>query len=526
MNRLRVHLPDRIVELLTPAGSSITLAELLRQHAIPLNTRCGGRGLCEGCLVRTDHTDDQLHPACQRPANAFDQVHIPQRSLARFAPQVLSSFSIQIPFGQNPLTSARYGAAVDIGTTTIALLLIDLTDGRILSTQSAFNEQIHLGEDVLTRITYCAGEPARIDALRQAVLQQTVVPLLKRAMDQTGIDRSDIGAMTFAGNTTMLHLLVGEDPTSIGTAPFHATFLEHRIESFSQLLGPDWKGEAHLLPGASAYVGADIVAGVCVNGMSYHPGNQLLVDVGTNGEIVLAIDGQLLGCATAAGPAFEGAGLTCGMRAGSGAIARIGVIDHRPSVEIIGCTDPRDAIGICGSAYVDLLSIAHHAGWINSNGRLNAESPCVARQNGRLVLQLVPSARQGPIVITDQDIAKLLTAKAAIAAGIVTLLRRVHLEARDIQTLFLAGGFGAHLNVGHAITCGMFPGFKVDQVQVVGNTSLAGAMACLLDRTLIDHFGDVARRITPVELNLDPEFEDEFISRLSLPTDMPSDSIE
>jgi uncharacterized 2Fe-2S/4Fe-4S cluster protein (DUF4445 family) len=510
---LRVQLPERLVEL--PISHEHTLAEHLREHSVPLNTRCGGRGLCDGCQVRLGSPDGDVVQACQHRADVHDEIHVPQRSLARFVPQVESRFSIKIPFGSNPLATSRLGCAIDIGTTTVALLLIDLTTGKVLSTQSAFNEQIHLGEDVLTRISYCAGGPTTVRTLRDAIVVRTIRPLIRRALEEADAAASDLGVVTFSGNTTMLHLLLGIDPTSIGVAPFKPTFLAHRVERLRDLLGDAFQGDAHLLPGAAAYVGADVVAGVVVSGMSYSADTCLLVDVGTNGEIVLIHQGQFIGTATAAGPAFEGAGLSSGMRAGSGAICRIRSIDGRPAFDTIGHVSPRDVIGICGSAYVDLLCVGRSSGWINASGRLNRLHPSVVERDGERLLHLVTS-KHGTVGVSERDIAKLLTAKSAIGAGITVLLRRFGLTADHMKRLYLAGGFGAHLDVSHAIACGMLPDFQTDQVEVVGNTSLAGAMAALLDRELLPHFCQVAKSIRPIELNQEPEFEDQFMMGLTL----------
>jgi uncharacterized 2Fe-2S/4Fe-4S cluster protein (DUF4445 family) len=498
----------RTRELAVPAGRAVGLAELLRAHGLPLNTRCGGRGLCDACVV---NLGGRRARGCEVVVVGGECVEIPMRSLAGFAPQVESRFVLSIPLGRDPLVSSRWGAAVDIGTTTVAVLLFDLHAGVCVSTQSAFNEQIHLGEDVLTRIMYATG--GGLGELRAAVAR-TVAALLEAACVEAGITGADLAAVTFAGNTTMLHLLIGVDPTSMGVAPFTPVFLEHRVMPLAEVLGEGFAGEAHLLPGASAYVGADIMAGVVTCGMQYEAGTSLLVDVGTNGEIVLHHGGVLLGCATAAGPAFEGAGLTSGMRAGTGAISDVGVdpATNRPVVTLIGTDSPKDAVGVCGSGYIDLLAVGRRAGWLSETGRF-LDSPAVSADKQ---LQLTTGGKHGAITVSEHDVSRLLTAKAAIAAGIETLLKHHSLSAADVSTLFLAGGFGAHLNVSNAIACGLLPGFRAEQVRVVGNTSLGGAMAVLLDKSLLAETRKVATLVRPVELNADPDFEDAFILHLSL----------
>jgi uncharacterized 2Fe-2S/4Fe-4S cluster protein (DUF4445 family) len=268
---------------------------------------------------------------------------------------------------------------------------------------------------------------------------------------------------------------------------------------------------AHLLPGAASYVGADVTAGALATGLVYDNGPSLLVDVGTNGEIVLKQGARLWACATAAGPAFEGAGLTHGVRATDGAIAHVwldsGVIRHEP----IGTAPP---IGLCGTAYVDVLAQGRRAGLLNERGRFTvafAERTISWKNCGR-ALKIVRD-----IVVTEADIAALLQAKAAIAAGILTLLERAGLTAADIKTVYLAGGFGMHLIREHAIGCGLLPGFVPQQIEVVGNSSLAGAYLALVDCGALDEMARVASQMEVVELNLDERFEERFVEQLKLP---------
>ncbi len=415
----------------------------------------------------------------------------------RHRPQAVIDFRINIPQAHDPLVCDGLGVALDIGTTTVAALLVDLATGKTIGRAADFNRQMHFGDDVLTRINSCASDRAMVGRLQAAVVQETIVPLL-----------AELGAMErlkciiVAGNTTMLHLLAGVDPTPMGTVPFTPVFLEHRVIQLPELGVVD----VHLLPGMSAYVGADLCAGALASGLAYDDGPSLLVDVGTNGEIILKHDGRLHGCATAAGPAFEGTGLTSGMRASPGAIERIR-LDREPFAVHVKTIGRKAAIGVCGSGYIDLLAEGRRIGLLNERGRFRSPSAMV---NGRLRL-----ARE--VFVTEADIAHLLQAKAAIAAGILTLLERVGLEPASIKTLYLAGGFGMHLNVPNTIACGMLPGFRHDQVQVIGNSSLAGAYLALLDGGIVDELGRFAGQLTVVELNLDPDFETRYIDQLSLP---------
>jgi uncharacterized 2Fe-2S/4Fe-4S cluster protein (DUF4445 family) len=275
----------------------------------------------------------------------------------------------------------------------------------------------------------------------------------------------------------------------------------------------------HLLPGAAAYVGADVIAGVLATGMAYQAATCLLVDMGTNGEIVLKHGDHILGCATAAGPAFEGAGLTCGVRAGDGAIShvRLGGRSDMPEIEVIGGGTP---IGLCGTAYVDFVAQARMTGLISSIGRFSDDQlghPLLQERKHGRAFTVAYGSDEEPLVVSEADIASLLQAKAAIAAGITSLLGRVGIESGDIKTLYLAGGFGFHMDVENVIRCGVLPGFRANQIQLVGNTSLAGAYLALMDSSVLAEIKRIASGLETVELNLDPSFQSRYIDQLSVP---------
>ena len=609
---LEVESPKGSRTIAVPAAQRVKrLTEILRREHLPLNTRCGQRGLCDGCVVEliagslihaaTGRTVTagaaplSVHGCEHRLADAAGaRIRVPPRSLLAYEPQVVSEFRANVPRAHDPLwqqieiadgvvsagqlcslvaerqkrrrpvrldarvaeaagwmgrpqlhvtteyrddhwlitgvgdktQAAPLGVAIDIGTTTVALLLVDLTDGRILARSADFNAQIHFGEDVVTRMNLCANDPAMVGQLQDAVVGQTIQPLLTRALVTAKASAEQLRCLTVAGNTTMLHLVGGVNPSSMGTVPFRPVFLEHRVTPASAirlaLRGADGEhATLHLLPGAAAYIGADLTAGIFASGLIYDEGPSLLVDVGTNGEIILKHGDRLLGCATAAGPAFEGSGLANGIRAGDGAISHIG-LDSTPlavRTEVIGSAAP---IGICGSAYVDFLAEARRVGLISRTGRFDrevvskADAPFVQNKYG-IALRVARGQGGGDIILSELDIARLLQAKAAVGAGLLTLLRRAGLQPRDIKRVYLAGGFGMHIHVPNAIDCGLLPGFVPEQVQVVGNTSLAGAYLALLDSGVLEALARICKRLEVIELNLEPSFEDCFIDQLALP---------
>lgn len=540
--RLQLDLPDGRRDIPVAAGDiARPLAELLAHRGHPLNMRCGGRGLCGGCEVglstgtlRRTTDGGEVTPAtegrlrsCQLrlSGEGAATVTVPARSLLQHVPAIVSDFKINVSWAKDPLQpAARFGAAVDMGTTTVALLLVDLATGEVRAVASAFNAQIRFGEDVITRIQRCHHDPAAVRQLQHAVAVETIQPLLVEAGLKAGIELREVGVMSVAGNTTMQHLLAGVDPSPLGVHPFQPVFLEHRTYTPAELgfAFGDRATKVHLLPGPAAYVGADLAAGLVTTGMLYDEGPALLVDVGTNGEIIAQVGDRLVGCATAAGPAFEGGGLTSGSRGVKRAIERI-TLQRDPFVAecgvIGGGTRP---IGICGSAYVDFLWEGRRCGLVQGNGRLDDDF--VARAGARVQvddygrkLQLHASGASGPVWISEVDIARLLQAKAAIAAGITTLLGLLGTTAAEIKTVYLAGGFGLHLSLEHAIGCGLLPGFTPAQIQVVGNTSLGGAFLALNDRSFLAEMETVCARMESIELNLQPGFEDAYIDNLMLP---------
>lgn len=537
---LHLETPDGSLGIgLTAKDFGVPLTEVLARRGHPLNTRCGGRGLCKGCEVSvlkgtlrqtSDGCEisagDRLRSCQMQLVEGCDvAVSIPARSLLKHEPSVVAEFKINVPWARNPIDpTARYGAAVDIGTTTVALMVVDLETGEVQGEATDFNAQVRYGEDVLTRIEICHENPSGVKELQHAVTAETIQPLLAKACEKAGIEIKDVGVMTVAANTTMQHVLAGVDPTPLGVYPFTPVFLEHRAYAPNEI-GLSFGGDAakvHLLPGPAAYVGADLAAGLVATGMLYDEGPVLIVDVGTNGEIIAKVGDRLVGCATAAGPAFEGAGLTNGTRGVKGAIERIAIQGDPFEVKLGVIGDGPRPIGICGSAYIDFLWEGRRSGILQENGRFTKEfgarddSQIEVDEYGRK-LKLHDRGASGPVWISEVDVAKLLQAKAAIAAGICTLLDLLGVAASEVKTLYLAGGFGMHLSLEHAVGCGLLPGFTPAQIQVVGNTSMGGAFLALNDRSFLKEMETACAWMESIELNLQPDFEDTYIDHLMLP---------
>lgn len=529
---------------LAVAAAERSLADVLAANGLPLNTRCGQRGLCRGCEVELRDGAADVEgktiaapatiKACRARLESDAAIFIPARSRIEHQPQVSETFEIGVPYAHQPLFGCVPGRrdtafAVDIGTTTVVVLLVDLTTGEVLSRAGAFNEQIRFGDNVVTRIE-AARHPETLVAMQRVMVMDTIQPLLAKACERAGRSPERLAGGAIAGNTTMLHLLVAEDPTPLGIAPFTPRFIAGRKVSAGdvglELPGLDAALPLQLLPGIAAYIGADITAGVFASGMVFDERPGLLVDIGTNGEIVLQAAGKLFGCATAAGPAFEGCGLRCGTRAREGAVSDLNLrlAPFALETEVIGKLPLARANGICGSAYIDFLAVARNQGILTPAGRFTpgvweSQIPEAHKwtADGERALRIAAGDGAGALRVSEVDVALLLQAKAAIGAGIEVLLETAGIRAADIGTVYLAGGFGMHLNVAHAITIGLLPGFREEQVRVVGNTSLAGALLALVDRTTLEEMEALREQVRVIELNLADGFEDRYIEHLLLP---------
>ena len=515
------------------------VSELLASHGHPLNTRCGQRGLCKGCEVELQEGEflvdgesvsapATVH-ACRAKLSGSATVHVPLRSRIEHRPQVGETFDISVPYSHDPPFPAIAGKqdcgfAVDIGTTTVVVMIVDLITGEVLARAGDFNAQIRFGDNVLTRIEIGA-VPEELTAMQRAVVMETIAPLMQKACERADRSPDRIAGGTISGNTTMFHLLTGEDPSSLGVAPFTPRFIKGKLIRASDigLEVPELNVETpiQLLPGIAAYIGSDITAGVFASGMVFDTKPSLLVDIGTNGEVVLQSAGKLTACATAAGPAFEGSGLRCGTRAREGAVSDLNIQMNPFSAGAvtIGETPPARASGICGSAYVDFLATAKSSGLLGPTGRFISDAwndlpqkNRASEEEGRALLLNKANLR-----VSEVDIALLLQAKAAIGAGIEILMQTAGISADEIGTVYLAGGFGMHLNIGNAIAIGLLPGFREHQIQVVGNTALAGSLLALLDQSVMSEMEDLRQQTEIIELNLVEDFEDCYIDHLCLP---------
>ncbi|OGW27896.1 MAG: hypothetical protein A2X59_09650 [Nitrospirae bacterium GWC2_42_7] len=411
--------------------------------------------------------------------------------------------------------TSRYGIAVDIGTTTIVVYLIDLSDGKLVDVGSTYNSQIRYGDDVITRIVH-ATEDGGLEELRETV-SDDINNITDTIIEKHGINKEHIECAVISGNTTMSHIFWGLNPGHIREEPYIPT-----VNSF-----PLWKaGTARLhinnqapvytLPCVASYVGGDIVSGVLASKMHRNHETALFMDIGTNGEIAIGNDEWLMTAACSAGPCFEGSGIKHGMRATKGAIEAVKIAPDtfEPSISVIGNTVP---IGICGSGMIDAISEMFISGVIDRKGKFVREIKTGRIREGDEGAEFVLHEGIKDIILTEVDIENIMRAKAAIYAGISSLMKEIGFTLDNIERVYIAGGFGNYLNVDRAVIIGMLPDIPKEKFRFLGNTSVAGAYLCLLSKKLRKEAEDIALKMTYMELSVSRNFMDEYMSALFLP---------
>lgn len=414
----------------------------------------------------------------------------------------------------------KYGIAVDIGTTTVVVYLISLTDGRLVDVGLTYNSQMRHGDDVITRIVY-ATEGGGLSDLRNAVVSD-INDILSPLVERHKISRGDIESVVIAGNTTMSQIFWGLDPGPIREEPYIPA-----VNFF-----PQWKARAAKLnvnpqapvftvPCVASYVGGDITAGILASKMHRNPEIALFMDIGTNGEIAIGNNEWLMTAACSAGPCFEGSGIRHGMRATEGAIEAIKIDPetYEPEIRVIGDLKP---VGICGSGMIDAISEMFLTGLIDQKGKLVRDIKTDRIREGEDGAEFVFYRDADKVIaLTEVDIENILRAKAAVYAGVSVLLKEVGFELDAIERVYIAGGFGNYLNIERAIILGMLPDLTRNKFSFLGNTSIAGAYLCLLSEPLRKEADEIASKMTYMELSVSRNFMDEYMSALFLPhTDM------
>ena len=541
--RIRV---DR--DLITATRGS-SLMEAMVSAGLLLRSDCGGKGRCGKCVVRTTPIVPEAQSAAEglelrslgeeRLSQGFRlaccvrvlgdvAVEIPSESLLtpevvqKGLPVLLSRLDTLPPVSPDQRTSG-YGIAVDLGTTTIAVYLCDLSAPSILGSTSARNPQAIFGDDVISRIS-----AVRTDSATLPRLQTMAVSAIDWAASAlcrgSHIDPAAVGEMVAVGNSTMIHLLLGEDPSSIGVFPYAPAFYEGRLLAAGRV-GLNFNPAARLrtLPLISGYLGADIVGAAIAADLSHSPAGTLLVDVGTNGEIICLSERGLAATSCATGPALEGAAIRHGMQATSGAVDSVrfrrdtGCLDY--TVIARDPAHPQPPAGICGSGVIATVAELLRADILNKSGSFNADcgSPCLRPgENGVLEFEIVPAGTKDnrrSITLTQADVRAVQLAKGALRTGIDLLCRENGLPRP--HKILLAGAFGSFINRRDALRLGMFPEMDEEEIEVVGNAAGAGAVLALLQEERFTQAREIAQATRVLDLAAHPDFQNTFISSLS-----------
>lgn len=486
MAKLTIHRGQQTSFLeFTPPES---LSVLLNRHNAALAQPCG-RGVCGKCAVTLTGSVSQPNTAeirlgtrlsCQAFITGDAEVTLPtMMPITQIACGQAAKLKANSPM------KGPYGVAVDIGTTTIALLLYDLLTGHCVGSSSMLNPQTQIAADVIGRMDAALkGRGAEL----QTHVHNALTTLLASACSQAGVSPAQVESLVITGNTTMLYLLTGRSPLSLSRAPFAADYL---FGSESAVLNRN----AYLPHCLHAFVGADTSCAILASGMTQQMKTSLLCDVGTNGELALWHQGRLYIASTAAGPAFEGAGISYGCSSIPGAIDRVDAIDGELICHTI---NDMPAVGVCGSGLVDAIAAMLDTGTLDETGYLEDEI-CTL---------------QDDVALTQGDIRAVQLAKSAIFAGIMTILSAAGCTADDIDTFYLAGGFGSHLNIRSAVRIGLIPSALADRVEVIGNAALDGASMLLLDTTRRAQISTLQKNAQHIRLDGNAEFADLYIEAM------------
>jgi uncharacterized 2Fe-2S/4Fe-4S cluster protein (DUF4445 family) len=431
-----------------------------------------------------------------------------------------------IDFEEGDTSRKCYGAAFDIGTTTVVGSLMDLTNGKEVAIASSVNPQVSFGDDVVSRIGHASSGPEGLEDLRAAIIE-CVSMMLCDLSAQSGVGLEHVYEISFAGNTTMQHLLCGLDVAQLGVSPFVPPCGRGlRLDASEMGLGLHPQAAAYVFPVIGGFVGGDTVAGILATRLPEKEGPALMVDIGTNGEIVLLVDGKLTAASTAAGPAFEGARIQCGMRGATGAIEKV-VIDNDVACEVIGDVAP---IGICGSGLIDIVAELLDAKIVSPEGRMlppeelpEALSPKLRQrvrvdESGQVRFHLSGGDGRTEVFLTQRDVRELQLSSGAIRAGITILLKHAGLRPCDLKVIYVAGGFGSYIRREHAQRIGLLPPeVPAERIHYVGNTSLSGARWALLSTKARARAEELARVTTHVELSQDMDFQMQFAECMIFP---------
>jgi uncharacterized 2Fe-2S/4Fe-4S cluster protein (DUF4445 family) len=544
-------------KIVVPIGS--TILDAAREGGVWLEGPCGGQGTCGKCRVRV--VGDPPEPlaeesmvlpsqdikrgyrlACRVRVTRDLVVEVPEDS-TRYQHLILvtglemytkpkpgiklerieekNKILTRILFGNDEVGKLEgspgdmLGLALDLGTTTIVAHLVDLFTGQTISSSTCLNPQVVHGDDVISRIKFSQDGKGNSKKLQQEVVD-AVNGLIKKACENAPRSSRDIYEIVFAGNTCMHHLFFGLDASGLGRAPYspsHTGSLSKKTKALG--LKTSKYGRIYSLPVIAGYLGADALAVALATGLDRCKGNALAVDIGTNGEILLCKDGHIYGCSAPAGPAFEGAQISCGMRATHGAITWLKIKNNKVETSVIGGGKPR---GLAGSAAVDAVAEMLGAGLMETSGKLNPGGPVREGDKGPELGVVDPekSDTGRPVVFTQADVRQVQLAKSAIATGIEIMLASAKIRADELNEIYVAGAFGNYIGRQSAITIGLLPPVEIKKIVSIGNAAAVGAKRALVSVEERKRAEEIQKKINYVELAGRKDFQERFISNMNL----------
>lgn len=527
---------------IVPTGKRIgcregeNLLEALVGAGVFVDNPCNGRGICGKCKVRVLSgevsaicaTEERLlkpeeiqagvRLACMTEIRGTAQIELLQIQKERKHEVLTKGY---LPEFERDIFDGGYGIVIDIGTTTVVTALVDLRTGEELANASMVNAQKRYGLDVLTRITYEYEHPDRgVRELQEAIVN-SVNGMIGEVCREAGVSREEIREIDVAANCTMMHMLLGVDARSIGRSPYRPEFTEAK-ELPAREIGIEAATGTRLycLPQVSAYIGADIVAGAYVCGLQKESGNVLFIDIGTNGEIVLACNGRLLCCSCAAGPALEGMNISSGMRAAEGAVEEVRITEKGTELTVIGGQEP---VGLCGSGILSVVKELLRTGIVKKTGvfvkkeSLNGQDyryPMIRMDGTKREFLL---CEEPELVVTQGDVRQVQLAKGAILSGFVALLQKAGIRMEDLDKIMIAGQFGAHLPAESLTGTGILPREAEGKLVYVGNSSKTGAYMALMSRRAKQEIGRLAERMEYMELAESENYERIFAESMIFP---------
>lgn len=510
--------------VLLECAENMSLLEAMVRHEIYISTFCGGRGTCGKCKIqliqgelgistadRTAFSKEELQEGYRLSCKAYA---ISDCSIKLITPEepnfeVLAD-SLGMP--QSIIMPASkeddYAVAIDIGTTTIAISLLERKSNNLLYTYTSTNRQRVYGADVISRIK--ASNEGKQEKLKESI-QRDLLLGIRTVIEKAGVSKESIKNLVIASNTTMRHLLLGYSCKTLGSYPFTPVNIAETTLSFQEVFGAeDLNAKVTFLPGISTFVGGDITAGLLACNFDKVELPCLLIDLGTNGELAIGTKNKILVSSTAAGPVFEGGSISCGVGSIVGAICNVKMEDDKLRYETISGKPP---VGICGTGVIELLAELSEAGLVDHTGLLKEE---YFLEGFTVAVDQVGKA----IILTQKDIREIQLAKAAIRAGIEILVNRFGTTYEKIETVYLAGGFGYQLNTQKALRIGLLPKEFSGKIKTVGNSALGGAMKYSLEQTTQNSMEHMVKVSKEIYLSDDQDFNELYIKYMNLQTDL------